>query len=103
MYTLKIEHAIRDFETWKAAFDRDPVGRERSGVRCHRICRPPDDPLYVIIDLDFDQREQAQAFLEALRSVWNRPDLSPGLARAGGPAPGAPRTRIVDQVERRDY
>ena len=29
--TLKIEHAIVDFDTWKAAFERDPVGRERSG------------------------------------------------------------------------
>ena len=57
--TLKIEHAIVNFETWKEAFERDPIGRERSGVRSYRICRPVDDPNYVIIDLDFDGASEA--------------------------------------------
>jgi hypothetical protein len=102
MYTLKIEHAIRDFSTWQAAFQRDPIGRQQSGVRQHRICRPADDPNYVIIDLDFDQRAQAEAFLQALQNVWRRPDLSPALDRdAAAAAP--PRTRIVEQVDSRAY
>jgi len=33
MHILRLEHPIRDFETWKAAFDRDPVGRQQSDVR----------------------------------------------------------------------
>src|SRR5687767_5120848 len=82
--TLKIEHAIMDFETWKQAFERDPIGRERAGVRRYRVFRPLDDPRYVIIDLDFDTPAQAQAFLEDLRGVWSRIDQSPGLARARG-------------------
>ncbi len=28
MHILRLEHPIRDFETWKAAFDRVPVGRQ---------------------------------------------------------------------------
>jgi hypothetical protein len=103
MYTLKIEHPIIDFETWKAAFERDPVGRQRGGVRRYRVCRPPDDPKYVIIDLDFDEQGQARAFLEALQSVWRRADLSPGLSRENGPAAVAPRARIVEEVETRHY
>jgi hypothetical protein len=98
MHTLKIEHAIRDFETWKLAFDRDPVGREQSGVRGYRVYRPQDDRQYVLIDLDFDHAAAAAAFLEKLRQVWGRVELSPGLARGEGAAAVPPRTRIVERV-----
>jgi hypothetical protein len=106
MHTLKIEHAIRDFATWQAAFERDPIGRQRAGVRRYRVCRPADDPSYVIIDLDFDGAAQAEAFLQALQQVWRRPEQSPGLAREGtpaSPAPAPPRARIVEQVDVREY
>jgi hypothetical protein len=107
--TLKIEHAIVNFETWKLAFERDPVGREQAGVRRYRVYRPLDDPNYVIIDLDFDSLAHAQAFLEKLRGVWSRADLSPGLARTPGANRGdvdpttGPQTRIVQEVEARAY
>jgi hypothetical protein len=103
MFTLKIEHAIRDFETWKAAFERDPVGRQQAGVRRYRVCRPEDDQKYVIIDLDFAHPGEAQAFLERLQQVWARTELSPGLAR-GAEAEGVrPRTRIVEEIESGAY
>jgi hypothetical protein len=51
MHILRIEHQIRDFNSWKAAFDKDPIGRQQSGVRGHRILRPIDDPNYVMLDL----------------------------------------------------
>jgi hypothetical protein len=107
MITLKIEHAIVDFETWKQAFERDPIGRQRSGVRRYRICRPSDDPRYVLIDLDFDDRPHAEAFLDQLEVVWNRADLSPGLSRdpsrVPAPSAGIPRARIVEEVEAYSY
>ena len=31
MYILRIEHPVPDYDAWKAAFDSDPIGRERSG------------------------------------------------------------------------
>jgi hypothetical protein len=72
MHILRIEHQIRDFDSWKAAFDSDPVGRQQSGVRRHRVLRPIDDPNYVMIDLDFDSSSEAEAFLAALRrNVWS--------------------------------
>jgi hypothetical protein len=104
--TLKIEHPIVDFETWRRAFDRDPVGREASGVRGYRIFRPTDDPKYVLVDLDFDDPARARAFLEKLEVVWSRADLSPGLDRGpgspGGALPNA-RARILTEVEARTY
>jgi len=90
--TVRIEHQIHDFDAWKAAFDRDPAGRERSGVRRYRISRPLDDPAYVMIDLDFDSLDAAEAFLVTMRGVWQSPQAALALL-------GSPQTRIVEEVE----
>jgi hypothetical protein len=103
MFTLKIEHAIVDFETWKTAFDHDPAGRQQAGVRRYRVFRPVDDPRYVIIDLDFDGAAEAQAFLESLRRLWSRVELTPLLSREPGAVNVSPQARIVHEVESRVY
>ena len=99
MFTLKIEHAISNFEIWKSAFGRDPAGRQRSGVSRYRVFRPLDDPNYVLIDLDFNRSAEAEAFLESLRTVWSQVELSPALRRDSGDDNDRPRARIVEQVE----
>lgn len=96
MTVVQIEHPVGDFETWKAAFDRDPAHREASGVRRYQVFRPIDDPNFVAVDLEFDTRDQAEAFKVALQRVWTSPEANVALG-------GAPRARIVDVVERRDY
>ncbi len=70
MFILRIEHPVMDYSGWKKAFDSDPAGREKSGVRKYRILRPVDDPKYVMIDLEFDTKEHAEALLAAMRKVW---------------------------------
>lgn len=93
MATLRIEHAIRDYDLWKAAFDADPLGRIASGVRRHVVHRPVDDPKYVMIDLEFDDADRAAAFLTRLQTqVWTSPHAAPALA-------GAPQGRVLDTVE----
>ena len=67
MPTLRIEHPIRDFAGWKNAFDRDPAGRQCSGVRHYQVFRPIDDPHFITIDLDFARASEAEAFLVAMR------------------------------------
>ena len=94
MYVLRIEHPVPDFDGWKKAFDSDPVGREKSGVRRYRVLRPIDDPGYVMIDLDFDTRAQAEALLTAMRAVWGR---------VQGKVMTSPQARIVEAVEAKDY
>jgi hypothetical protein len=59
MYILRIEHPVPDYDAWKASFESDPIGRERSGVRCYRALRATDDPNYVMIDLEFDTAGEA--------------------------------------------
>jgi hypothetical protein len=90
MPTLHIEHATPNFDTWKQAFDRDPAGRKQVGVRRYRISRAVDDPNYVMIDLEFDTREQAEGLLRTMQGIWGRPDHS--LSRSQ-------QARIVEVVE----
>lgn len=70
MITLRIEHNISNFEGWKRAFDSDPINRKKSGVKRYRIYRPLDEPDLVIIELDFDNPEQAQVTQAALQQVF---------------------------------
>ncbi len=72
MYLVLIEHPVPDFATWKQAFDRDPIGRKRTGVRRYRVLRPVDDSRYVLVDLEFDTRAQAETTLAALRQLWGQ-------------------------------
>lgn len=94
MPILRIEHAVPDFDGWKRAFDSDPVGRERSGVRRYQIFRSLDDPSFVMIDLEFDSQAKAEALLTAMRQVWRRVE---------GQVMWNPQARIVETVETREY
>ena len=92
MSTLHIEHPITDLTTWKTAFDRFAERRRQGGVCGERVQHPVDDDRYVVIELDFPSRQQAQRFLGFLETtVWASRDSSPALA-------GTPRTRILEPV-----
>ncbi len=92
MYILRIEHGVPDFESWKAAFDGDPIGRERSGVRRYRVMRASDDPGYVLIDLEFDDEGEAMAAHAALSQLWSRVTVMRD-----------PHARIVEAVDTHEY
>ena len=96
MPILQIEHPVRDFETWKAAFDRDPAGRQAGGVRRYEIYRPVDDPRFIAVDLAFDSLGEAEAFKLGLEALWRTPGAQAALG-------GDPRARIIDVVERKTY
>jgi hypothetical protein len=93
MATLRIEHPITDFDTWKAAFGRFAAAREQAGVRRHLVQRPIDDYAYITVDLDFDTIELAQRFLNFLQTtVWASAQNAPALA-------GTPQTRILEPAD----
>lgn len=92
MFTLQIEHGIKDFGMWQGAYNADPLNRAASGVVAERISVPLEDNHYVVVDLDFTTARGAEDFLARLRSeVWNSAAASPALA-------GGPKTRIVEQL-----
>ena len=92
MTTLHIEHPITDFATWRAAYDRFADHRRQAGVNAERVAQPVDDGQYVVVDLDFPSRDQAERFLGFLQTtVWASRDASPALA-------GTPQTRLLEPV-----
>ncbi len=92
MTTVHIEHPISDFATWKTAFDRAAPLRAASRVRAYAIHRPVDDPAYVIIQLDFDTKDDATAFAEKLRQLWTDRAVTPALR-------GTPTIRFLERME----
>lgn len=89
MAILHIEHPVTDFEIWQNAFNRFAEVRALAGVRTETVQRPVDDPAYVVIDLEFDTRGDAQGFLQFLRSeIWTSPESAPALV-------GTPKTSIL--------
>ena len=85
-------HGVEDFEVWRAAFNRDPVGLSAIGVRHHRIYRPMDDPNYVIVELDVETVEAVDAILSAAGELWNTNGESPALT-------SAPTVKVLTLVE----
>ncbi len=92
MYTLSIEHPVPNNESWKQAFDSDPLGREKMKVRRYQIFRPVDNPNYVVIHLEFDSVRDAEAMLAALRVLWSRVE---------GTIMTSPKVQIVEVTETR--
>lgn len=95
MPILLVEHAVRDYEGWKRSFDGDPVGRQQGGVRRYRVLRATDEPKRVLIELEFDAMDEADAFRTRLQELWGRVGSDLGLE--------GPRARILEEVEDKEY
>jgi hypothetical protein len=90
--TLHIEHAITDLDTWLGAFGKFADARRNAGVVAQRVRQPVGDPKYVVVDLEFETVQAADAFKTFLETVvWQSAELSPGLG-------GAPLARVLDDV-----
>ena len=94
MTILRIEHRIENFEGWKKAFDADPIDRKKNGVKRYRVCRPADDQNFVIVDLEFDNENNLQLALAALKKLWTKVE---------GTIMFDPRTRILNIIESKEY
>lgn len=97
MATLLVELKVRDYDMWRGAFEQDAGGRQQAGVRRYRILRPVSDDHGVMLEVDFDDVDQAEAFLHTMRTkVWPDPKKAPAKL-------GAPRTNILELVESHEY
>lgn len=97
MPIVVIQHPVADFQSWKKAFDSDPLGRAKSGVTRHTIYRPADNPSFIVVNLEFASLEQAQKFLPTLQEMWRRVGDRIGFGAEG------PTARILEEVERQEY
>jgi hypothetical protein len=66
-FPLVLEHASGNFDPWKRAFDSDPLGRRKPGVRCYHILPPTDNLNYVI--KEFDGSKEAKNWVSSAKHV----------------------------------
>lgn len=84
---LMVRHEVRDWATWKAAFDADAPARQRAGIVGHAVNRSADSPNVVVVYL------QAES-LDALRAFASSADLKATMQNAG--VVGAPDLSFVN-------
>ncbi len=66
-------------------------------MRRYGILKPTDDPNYVMIDLEFEDASEAEAYLAALqRQFYSSREASPVSG-------GGPQTRLVEVAEVKEY
>ena len=97
MTTVLIQHEVKDFTAWKRAFDQDPLRRGRGGVVRHVMWRAAGKPNFVLVQLEFPKREDADAYLMELERML------PTVDDAIGFGPEAPKAWILEEVEQRTY
>lgn len=78
---VRLQYELEDYDAWKRIFDKDPLDRKGSGARRYRISRDVDNPTALLVDLDFDTIEDAEAFRARLRAFLSDPAVPP-MARA---------------------
>ncbi|HEV2375484.1 MAG TPA: antibiotic biosynthesis monooxygenase [Streptosporangiaceae bacterium] len=85
MTTIHIQNTIRDFDTWKANFDKYERFRAEQGVQSYRVSRSLTEPNEVLIDLEFCDETAARAFLPKLAQIMNSPQAQTQLVRHSVP------------------
>jgi hypothetical protein len=74
-YRLTIIHSVPDFDRWCAVLTENPADG-RPGLTRRSVFRSLDNPNEVMVDIEFDSAEAAQALLPSV-------DLRDLLDRAG--------------------
>ena len=94
MTILQIELKVPDFDAWKKIFDSDPIERKEWGVKQSRVSRLSDDPDYVVVELSFENVNNAQLMLAALKNL---------RSKVFSALPVNPKARILEIVEAKSY
>ena len=63
-YTISA-HQVKDFADWKRAFDGAPDLRKQGRMKSYRVLQAAEDPNYVVMLVEWDSQEDAQAFLQS--------------------------------------
>ncbi|MDH3731514.1 MAG: cyclase [Acidimicrobiia bacterium] len=88
MYVLAINHAVADYDKWKAGYDAMPP--TTMGAKFSRVNRSVDDPNLVTVVSGYES-------LETLQSFMGDPKLKEAMQAAG--VLGEPRIEIYEEVE----
>ncbi len=88
MYVLAINHAVADYDKWKAVYDQFPPTTD--GAKFSRVNRSVDDGNLITVVAGFDSLDTLNGFLAD-------PKLKGAMGEAG--VVGEPRIEIYEEVE----
>jgi hypothetical protein len=91
---LMVKHTVRNFDTWKPAFEEHQSVRERYGASGHLVYRSASDPNRVTVLTQFPSEQMAKAFMED-------PTLRQVMQSAG--VEGEPDISMWEEAEAIDY
>lgn len=66
MITITVRHKVADYEKWKVVFDRARDTRRAAGEIACRVYTRHGSPNDVLVSIDWDSLERAQAFLASM-------------------------------------
>lgn len=67
MATIFVRHRVKDFPTWKAAYDAFDAERRAMGVTDHGAYQTHGDPRDVTVYHHFESMDAARSFAESAR------------------------------------
>jgi hypothetical protein len=76
MTFLRIKHKVRDYGTWKEAFDGFVETRKKGGEKSYWICQADNDPNNLDVTFEWDNEENARNFVKS-------PELKSAMEKAG--------------------
>ena len=81
MTTVHIQNTVRDFDAWKANFDKYEEFRAGQGVQSYRVSRDLVESERVTVDLEFADESTAKAFLPKLAKILDTPQAKDQVLR----------------------
>jgi heme-degrading monooxygenase HmoA len=89
-----VQHTVRDYDTWKPAFDSHEPTRAKFGCKGHTVYRDADDGNQVTVITSWESREGAEQFVRD-------PSLKEVMERGG--VISEPRVTMVEEAETHTY
>ena len=93
MYII-VQHKVRDYDSWKPAFDDHESVRAKYGCKGHTVFRGADDPNDITILMEWESRERADEFMRD-------PSLAEAMQRGG--VASEPRATALEQADTTRY
>lgn len=76
MAQMLIRHKVKDFRSWKPAFDAHRAARQAAGLKDLYLWHNLDDPTEVLLLFEASNPDKARSFSES-------PDLKDAMKKAG--------------------
>ena len=91
MTTLRVNHKVKDYDSWKTVFDNFRDTRKKGGEKSYQIWRNQSDPNDLDLQFEWDSEEKARTF-------FKYPELKSTMEQAG--VTSEPEIRYLQEADK---